>query len=45
MKSEKEKEQTTMQSKRAGTISGADAILQILIEEGVDTFLAIREEQ
>ena len=37
MKSVKEKEQTTMQINGLESISGADAILQILIEEGVDT--------
>jgi acetolactate synthase I/II/III large subunit len=37
MKSVKEKEETTTQINGQEAISGADAILQILIEEGVDT--------
>ena len=37
MKTEKEKEQTTAQINGQERISGADALLQILIEEGVDT--------
>jgi acetolactate synthase-1/2/3 large subunit len=37
MKTEKETEVTTVQVDRQGQITGADALLQCLIEEGVDT--------